>query len=131
MLHMGNKAVKLTVPGGVMSKDFTQPEDGAQRMVFFFQSLYDAIKQLLRNARFAGKQYTGIEKVCSSGMKRNYGAINRGEMYEIAQDYASKDVSPVSWFLKSDTTVICKKMGAHPIICKLFLCFLTMYMYVS
>ncbi len=50
---MGKKAVDLNIPGGVMSRDFTDKADGSQRMVFFFRSLYDAIKQLASNSRFA------------------------------------------------------------------------------
>ncbi len=118
MRTMGRKAVKLNIPEGVLQKDFTEPADGAQRMVFFYRSLYDAIKQLLRNIRFKGKQYTEFEKVYSAGHKRQYGAINRGEMYEISQGYAGRDVSPLPVFLSSDATVICKNMGAHPIICE-------------
>lgn len=116
MRTMGRKAVKLNIPGGVLQKDFSEPADGAQRMVFFYRSLYDAVKQLLRSARLAGRQYTGFEKVYSAGQKRKLGAINRGEMYEISQGYAGPDVSPLPVFLSSDATVICKKMGAHPII---------------
>ena len=116
MRTMGRKAVKLNIPGGVLQKDFSEPADGAQRMVFFFRSLYDAVKQLLRSARLAGKQHTGFEKVYSAGQKRKFGEINRGEMYEISQGYAGQDVSPLPVFLSSDATVICKKMGAHPII---------------
>ena len=116
MKTMGNKAVKLNIPAGVQEKDFSEPADGAQQMVFFYRSLYDAIKQLLRNARFKGRQYTEFEKVYSVGHKRQYGAINRGEMYEIAQGRAGRDVSPLPVFISSDATVICKSMGAHPII---------------
>jgi hypothetical protein len=113
---MGKQAVKLNMPGGVLQKDFSEPADGAQRMIFFYRSLYDAVKQLLRSARLAGRQYTGFERVYSVGQKRKLGAINRGEMYEISQGYAGRDVSPLPVFLSSDATVICKKMGAHPII---------------
>jgi hypothetical protein len=113
---MGKQAVKLNIPGGVLQKDFSEPADGAQRMIFFYRSLYDAVKQLLRSARLAGRQYTGFERVYSVGQKRKLGAINRGEMYEISQGYAGRDVSPLPVFLSSDATVICKKMGAHPII---------------
>lgn len=118
MRTMGKHAVKLNMPGGVLQKDFSEPADGAQRMIFFYRSLYDAVKQLLRSVRLAGRQHTGFEKVYSdsAGQKRKYGAINRGEMYEINQGYAGPDVSPLPVFLSSDTTVICKKMGAHPII---------------
>jgi hypothetical protein len=98
-------------------------------MVFFFQSLYDGVKKLLRASRFAGRQYIEFQKVYSAGQKRQYGAINRGEMYEIAQGYAGPDVSPVPVFLSSDTTVICKKMGAHPITCE-FVSFMCMYVHV-
>ena len=115
---MGKNAVKLNVPGGVLQKDLSEPADGAQRMVFFrvYRSLYDAVKQLLRSARLAGKQHTQFEKVYTVGQKRKYGEINRSEMYETSQSYAGPDVSPVPVFLSSDATVICKKMGAHPII---------------
>ena len=84
---MGTKAVDLNIPGGVMSRDFTEKADGSQRMVFFFRSMYDVIKQLASNSRFAGKQYTQpeFELVHTADRKRKYGAINRGEMYEIAQ----------------------------------------------
>jgi len=116
MKTMRKKAVKLNIPDGVQQRDFTERADGSQRMVFFFRSLYDAVKQLLRSSRFAGKQYTQFEKVYTPGQKRRFGAINRGEMYEISQAHAGPDVSPVPVFLSSDTTVICKKMGAHPII---------------
>lgn len=113
---MGRNAVKLNVPGGVLQKDLSEPADGAQRMVFFYRSLYDAVKQLLRSARLAGKQHTQFEKVYTVGQKRKYGEINRSDMYETCQGYAGPDVSPVPVFLSSDATVICKKMGAHPII---------------
>lgn len=130
MRSMGKKALKLNIPGGVLQKDFSEPADGAQRMVFFFRSLYDAVKQLLRSARLAGRQYTEFEKVYSVGHKRKYGAINRGEMYEISQGHAGRDVSPLPVFLSSDATVICKKMGAHPIISECANMFFS-YMYVS
>ena len=127
MRTMATKAVNLNIPGGVMDRDFTEKADGKQRMIFFFRSLYDAIKQILRNARFAGKQYTEYEMSLTPGMKRKYGAINRGEMYEIAQGIAGPLASPVPVFLSSDTTVICKKMGGHPIICKCQAC---LYQYI-
>ena len=41
MKTMGKKAVKLNIPAGVMQKDFSEPADGAQRMVFFYRSCYD------------------------------------------------------------------------------------------
>ena len=72
--------------------------------------------------RFAGKQYTEFEMLHSPGNKRKYGAINRGTMYEIAQGYAGADTSPMPVFFSrgsdTGTTVICKKMAAHPIICE-------------
>jgi hypothetical protein len=116
MKTMRKKAVKLNIPDGVRERDFSEPADGCQRMVFFYRSLYDAVKQLLRSSRFAGKQHTEFERVYTPGQKRKLGAINRGEMYKISQKYAGSDVSPLSVFLSSDTTVICKKMGDHPII---------------
>ena len=64
---MGKKAIDLNIPGGVMSRDFTEPDDGPQRLVFFFRSLYDAIKQLARNTRFKGKQYHEFELLYTAG----------------------------------------------------------------
>ena len=132
MKTMGKKAVRLNIPAGVMHKDFTEPADGCQRMVFFFRSMYDAVKELLRSPRFRGRQYTEFEKVYTAGNKRQYGAINRGTMYEIAQGYAGPDVSPIPVFLSSDTTVICKKMGAHPSSVSIIrnIVSVCMYMYV-
>ncbi len=120
MKTMGKKAIDLNIPGGVISRDFSEKADGSQRMVVFFRSLYDAIKQLASNSRFAGKQYTQFEMIHTAGSKRIYGAINRGEMYEIAKGYAGADCSPMPVFLSSDATVICqcKKISAHPIICE-------------
>jgi hypothetical protein len=56
MKTMGRKAVKLNITEGVLQNDFSEPADGAQRMVFIYHSIYDAIKQLLRNIRFKGRQ---------------------------------------------------------------------------
>ncbi len=67
---MGGKAVRLNIPAGVMQKDFTEQADGCQRMVFFFRSMYDAVKELPRCPRFRGRQYTEFEKVYTSGQKR-------------------------------------------------------------
>ncbi len=44
------------------------------------------------------------------------GALNCGDAYEISQWFAGPDMSPLPVFLSSDATVICKEMGAHPII---------------
>jgi hypothetical protein len=57
MKTIRKKAVKLNIPADVLQKDFSKPADGAQRMVFFYRSLYDAIKLLLCNARFKGRQF--------------------------------------------------------------------------
>ncbi len=72
MRTMGKKAIDLNIPGGVMNRDFSEKADGSQRMVFFFRSLYDAIKQLANNSRFAGKQYTQFEMVHTADRKRKY-----------------------------------------------------------
>ena len=66
------------------------------------------------NSRFSGKQYTQFELVHTADRKRKSGAINRGEMYEIAQGYAGADCSPMPVFLSSDTTVICKRWALTP-----------------
>ncbi len=68
---MGRNAVKLNIPGGVLQKDLSEHANGAQRMVFFCRSLFDAVKQLVRSARLPGKQHTGFEKVYSAGQKRS------------------------------------------------------------
>jgi hypothetical protein len=124
MKTMGQKAFKLNIPAGVMQRDFTEQADGCQRLVFFSRSIYDAIKELLRASRFRNKQYTEFEMCYSAGQarKRQYGSINRGEMYEICQGYAGPDVSPLPVFLSSDTTVICKSMSTHPIISEFLPC---------
>jgi hypothetical protein len=49
---------------------------------------------------------------------RQYGAINQGEIYGIAQGIAGPHDSLVPAFFSRDVNVICKKMGGHPIICK-------------
>ena len=125
MRNMAAKAVDLNIPGGVYERDFSEKADGLQRMVFYYRSFYDAIKQILRNTRFAEKQYTEFDMAQTVGLKRKYGAINRGEMYEICQGIAGCNCSPVPIFLSSDATVICKKMGGHPIMCKCPFCLCT------
>ncbi len=55
MKTMGNKAIDLNIPGGVMSRDFTEKADGSQRLIFFFRSIYDAIKQLASNTQLRWK----------------------------------------------------------------------------
>jgi hypothetical protein len=100
------KAIKEFVPDGVQSADFTEPLDGSQRLIFYFRCLYDAIKELLRNARFTGRQYTqAVIKLDAVG-KRVYSAFNTGEVYEIAQVKAGPNVSPVPVFLSSDATLV-------------------------
>jgi hypothetical protein len=89
--------------------------------------MYDAIKQLASNTRFAGKQYTEFEMVHTV---RKYGAINQGEMYAMSHTFAGADTSAMPVLLSSDTTVVCKKMGAHPIICE-SACYMHVYLYVS
>lgn len=84
--------------------------------MFYGRSLYETCKELLRNVRFAGSQYEQAEVMYDGLGKRKLGALNRGEMYESCQSLAGSIVSPVPVFLSSDTTVICKKMGGHPII---------------
>ena len=126
MKTLHKKAVEENVPDGVMREDFTEPLDGAQTMMFYFRSMYDACKELLRNARFAGSQYIQAEVDTTSLGKRKLGDLNRGTMYETCQMRAGARVSPVPVFLSSDTTVVCKKMGGHPIICKYSACCLTL-----
>ena len=116
MKALHKKAVDENVPDGCMREDFTEPLDGAQKMIFYFRSMYEACKELLRNARFAGSQYIEADTSMTPMGKRKLGELNRGTMYEKCQFRAGAKVSPVPVFLSSDTTVICKKMGGHPII---------------
>ena len=47
MRTFSRAAVNEYVPEGVQRADFTEPLDGCQRLIFFFRSLYYAIKELL------------------------------------------------------------------------------------
>jgi hypothetical protein len=116
MKSLQRKAVAEQVPDGVFRIDFTEPKDGAQKLIYYGRSLYEVCKELLRSARFAGKQYVQADVVYDGLGKRKLGALNRGEMYEGCQRIAGPRVSPVPIFLSSDTTILCKKMGGHPII---------------
>ena len=65
-------------------------------------------------------QYKQADVLYNRNGTRKLGHLNRSGMYEECQFSAmeglSYGVSPVPIFLSSDTTVICKKMGGHPII---------------
>jgi hypothetical protein len=100
--------------------NFTEILDGCQRLFFYYRCLYDAIKELLRNARFASRQYMHSEIKYNSTGGRAYSAaaFNTGKVYEFAQLHAGKDVSPVPIFLSSDATLLTKKLRGHPIICE-------------
>ena len=115
---LSKRAVSEHIPEGVKSANFTETLDGSQRLIFYYRCLYDAIKELLRNARFAGRQYTHAEIKYNSTGGRAYSAFNTGEVYELAQLHAGKDVSPVPIFLSNDATLLTKKLGGHPIICE-------------
>ena len=69
-------AVNKYVPEGVQRADFTEPLDGCQRLIFFFRSLYDAIKELLKNSRFNGRQYTQAEVKFHPNGLRAYNTVN-------------------------------------------------------
>jgi hypothetical protein len=56
-----------------------------------------------------------------------YQGFNTGEVYEVAQLHAGDGVSPVPCFLTSDFTLVSKKMGGHPILCKLLACMCTQW----
>ena len=104
------------VPEGVQRVDFTEPLDGCQRLIFFFRSLYDAIKELLKNSRFRGRQYTQAEVKFHPDGLRAYNTINSGKVFEAAQITAGTDVSPVLLLVSSDSTLVSKHMGGHPIL---------------
>ena len=139
MHTLAEHAIHEFVPDGVMQADFTEALDGSQRLLFFWRCLYDAIKELLRNARFAGKQYTHAEFKYNSTGAHAFSAFNTGEVYELGQMHAGEGVSPVPIFLSSDATLVSKKLGGHPILCEsaplppvsgIKVC-ISMYMYVS
>ena len=118
MRTMSEHATKRYVPGKVQRAEFTEKLDGSQRLIFFYRFLYDAIKQLLRNARFAGRQYTHADIKFNPNGKRVYNAFNTGEVYEVCQLHAGDGVSPVPCFLNSDFSLVSKHMGGHPILRK-------------
>ena len=118
MRTLSKRAIREHIPEDVKSANFTEALDGSQRLIFYYRCLYDAIKELLRNARFAGRQYTRAEIKYNSTGGRAYSAFNTGVVYELAQMHAGKDVSPVPIFLSSDATLLTKKLGGHPIICE-------------
>jgi len=115
---LAEHAIEEHIPDGVMKADFTEELDGSQRLIFFWRSLYDAIKELLRSCRFAGKQYTHAEIKYNRTGARAYSAFNTGEVYELCQLHAGEGVSPVPIFLSSDATLVSKKLGGHPIMCE-------------
>ena len=85
-------------------------------MIFFFRSLYDAIKELLKNSRFNGRQYTQAEVKFHPNGLRAYNTVNSGKVFEAAQITAGPGVSPVLLMLSSDSTLVSKQMGGHPIL---------------
>jgi hypothetical protein len=101
-------------PSAPARQHFNEILDGCQRLFFYYRCLYDAIKELLLNARFASRQYTHAEIKYNSTGGRAYSAFNTGEVYELAQLHAGKDVSPVPIFLSSDANLLTKKLGGHP-----------------
>jgi len=121
MRTFSRAAVNEYVPEGVQRVDFTEPLDGCQRLIFFFRSLYDAIKELLKNSRFSGRQYTQAEVKFHPNGLRAYNTINSGKVFEAAQITAGPGVSPVLVLLSSDSTLVSKQMGGHPILgeCKI------------
>jgi hypothetical protein len=94
---LSKRAIREHIPEGVKSANFNKTLDGCQRLFFYYRCLYDAIKELLRNARFAGRQYTHAEIKYNSTGGRAYSAFNTGEVYELAQLHAGKDVCIVSY----------------------------------
>lgn len=116
MRAMSNAICAEYVPGGELSADFTEDGDGPQSLVFYYRSLYQVVKDLLSNPRFAGRQYTQFE-VSTNGLgKRSFGDFNTGEIYQAAQIKAGPDASPVPIFLSADKTYVLKDISVHPII---------------
>ena len=89
MRTMRKKAVKLNIPDGVQQRDFTERADGSQRIVFFFRSLYDAVKQLLRSSRFAGSGFlffasSGVEGESMDRNKSDRGIFPEGSLRSVS-----------------------------------------------
>ena len=116
---LSKKAVNHYVPDGIQREDFTQTLDGSQRLVFYFRCLYDAIKELLRNVRFNGRQYTQADVKFNPIGRRTYTNISTGKVFEAAQIRAGPDVAPILVLLSSDATLVSKKTGGHPILSEL------------
>ena len=111
--------MKHYVPDGIQREDFTEPLDGSQRLVFYFRCLYDAIKELLRNVRFNGRQYTQADVKFNPIGRRAYTNISTGKVFEAAQIRAGPDTAPILVLLSSDATLVSKKTGGHPILSEL------------
>ena len=121
MWAMSNAICAEYVRGGEMSADFTEVGDGPQSLVFYYRSLYQVVKDLLSNPRFAGRQYTQFEVATNGLGKRSYGEFNTGEIYQAAQIKAGPNASPVPIFLSADKTYVLKDITVHPIIGMLFI----------
>jgi hypothetical protein len=114
MKSLQSKAVAEQVPVCVFCIDFTEPKDGAQKLIYDGRSLYEACKELLRNARFVGIQYVLADVVYDGLGRRNLAHSIRDRCKRGAKDcratsFASPDIP------YCDTTMLCKKMGGHPI----------------
>ena len=116
---LSKAAEKAYLPSGVQSANFTEKQDGAQKIIFYYRDLYEAAKELLKNPKFAGKQYTEAEIIINSAGLREFGAFT-ARAFEAAQVYCGEGVSPISIFLSSDATLIGKRGGAHPIISEFY-----------
>ncbi len=92
----------------------------APKGIFYYSDLYDAAKELLKDPKFAGKQYTEAEIRINAQGLREFSAFNTGKVFEAAQAYAGDRVSPIPIFLyiflSRNATLIGKRGGAHPII---------------
>ena len=117
---LSKQAEKAYLPSGVQSANFTEKQDGAQKLIFYYRDLYEAAKELLKNPKFAGKQYTEAEININAEGLREFSAFNTGRACEAAQGFCGEGVSPISIFLSSDATLIGKRGGAHPIISEFY-----------
>ena len=84
------------LPSGVKSADFTKKQDGTQKLIFYYRDLYEAAKELLKNPKFAGKQYHEAEININAEGLREFSAFNTGRAFEAAQVYCGEGVSPIS-----------------------------------
>ena len=87
---LSKQAERAYLPSGVKSADFTEKQGGAQKLIFYYRDLYEAAKELLKNPKFAGKQYTEAEININAEGVREFSAFNTGRAFEAAQVFCEE-----------------------------------------